>query len=139
MSEFEFRLQRILDYRQLVEGWAKDAFLEARLARLEGEAMLDRLAEKRAELLHKPAESLPDRQAMQACLEKLEEDERQQRIVNEMLEADEEKRRDAWVEARREVQTLEKLRDRAFAVWLKEENRREQRELDEWALQRRPA
>lgn len=139
MSEFQFRLQRVLEYRAMAEGWAKDAYLEARAARLEAVAGLEKIERQRGDLLKKPADALDARLAMQACLDKFEEDERQQNIVIEMLEMDEAKRKDEWTEARRELQVLEKLRETALAEWTLEENRREQKELDEWSVTRRAA
>lgn len=139
MSEFRFRLQRVLEYREMAEGWAKDAYLEARAARLEAAAHLESIERHRGDLLAKPADSLDARLAMQACLDKLDEDERQQNIVIEMLELDESKRKEEWTEARRELQVLEKLREAAHAEWTLNENRREQKELDEWSITRKAA
>lgn len=139
MSEFRFRLQRVLDYRALAEGWAKDAYLEARAARLEAVAGLESIEVRRGELLMKPADALDARLAMQACLDRMEDEERQQRVVIEMLEHDEATRKEEWTEARRELQVLERLRESAYAEWMLEENRREQKELDEWSVTRRAA
>jgi len=123
----------------MAEGWAKDAYLEARAARLEAVAHLESIERHRGDLLTKPADSLDARLAMQACLDKLDDDERQQNVVIEMLELDEAKRKEEWTEARRELQVLEKLRESALAEWTLEENRREQKELDEWSITRRAA
>lgn len=123
----------------MTEEWAKDAYLEARAARLEGMAELDAIERRRGELLAQPAEGLDARLAMQTCLDKFDDDERQQRVVIEMLEIDEAKRKEEWTEARKELQVLEKLRDSAYSEWLLEENRREQRDLDEWSVMRRAA
>jgi flagellar FliJ protein len=139
MPNFEFRLQKVLDYRALVEGWAKDAYLDARAARLEAVAGLESIELRRGELLKTPHTTIEDRMAMQNCLDKFEEDERQQRIVIDMLEGDESKRKEEWTEARKELQALEKLRDKAFAEWMVDENRREQKELDDWTVTRRAA
>lgn len=139
MSEFRFRLQRVLEYRELVEGWAKDAYLEARAAHLEAIAEIDKIDARRGALVFGGAQTLEDRRTLEACLEKLADDERQQKVVIAMLADDESKRQEEWLEARKELQSLEKLRDAALADWIKEENRREQKELDEWALQRRSA
>ena len=139
MPNFEFRLQRVSEYRALAEGWAKDAYLDARAARLEAVAGLEGIEVRRGELLKSPHRTIEDRIAMQNCLDKFDEDERQQRIVIEMLEGDEAKRKEEWTEARKELQALEKLRDKAFAEWMVEENRREQKELDDWTVTRRAA
>lgn len=139
MSEFRFRLQRVLEYRQMVEGWAKDAFLEARAARLEAVAHLEKIEQHRGELMCKPADTLEARLAMQNCFDKLDMDEQDQRIVLSILEGDEAKRKEDWTEARKELQALEKLRDKAKAEWDLEERRKEQRELDEWAVMQKAA
>ena len=139
MADFTFRLQRVLEYRELAEGWAKDAYLEARAARLEAVAILENIGVKRADLVAKPAPKIEDRIALQTCLDKLTEDERQQQIVIELLVADEAKRKEEWTEARKELQALEKLRDAAFAEWRLDQERREQKSLDELSVQRRAA
>ena len=137
MAKFEFRMQKVLDYRLLAEGWAKDAYLDARAARLEAVAGLEAIETRRGDLLKTAHSTLEDRLAMQNCLDKCDSDERQQKIVIDMLEADEAKRKEEWTESRKELQTIEKLFDKAFAEWLVEENRREQKELDEWTSTRR--
>jgi flagellar export protein FliJ len=139
VAEFHFRLQRVLEYRELVEGWAKDAYLDAKAARIEAEAAVEAIGARRKELVEGPAETMQDRLAVQACLEKLAEDERQQRVVIEMLVGDEERLKQAWTEARKELQVLEKLREAARAEWQLEESRRERKEMDEFALQKRAA
>ncbi len=139
MAKFRFRLERVLAYREMVEGWAKDAYLEARAARLEGMAELERIGTRRGELVFSKVDSLDDRRALEACLEKLDDDERQQKTVIDLLEADEAKRKEEWLEASQELQKLEKLRDAAYREWMLDENRREQKELDEWTSQRRSA
>jgi flagellar FliJ protein len=139
VPDFAFRLQRVLEYRELAEGWAKDAYLEARAARLEAVAVLEAIQLKRNDIVQKPATKIEDRIALESCLEKSKEDERQQRIVIELLENDEAKRKEEWTETRKELQALEKLRESAFAQWKLEENRREQKALDELSIQRRAA
>lgn len=139
MAEFAFRLQRVLEYRELVEGWAKDAYLEARGARLEAAAVLEAIGQKRKDLIAKPTKTIEDRLALQACIEKSREDERQQNVVIELLESDEAKRKEDWTEARKELQALEKLRESALAQWKLEEDRREQKTADELTIQRRAA
>lgn len=139
MADFTFRLQRVLEYRELAEGWAKDAYLEARAARLEATAVLEAIEQRRIDLVAKPTRDVADRLALQTCIEKSKEDERQQRIVIELLESDEAKRKEDWTEARKELQALEKLRESALAQWKLEEDRREQKTLDELSIQRRAA
>ena len=139
MPDFAFRLQRVLEYRELAEGWAKDAYLEARAARLEAAAVLEAIQQKRNDIVLKPAKTIEDRIALEACIEKSKEDERQQQIVIELLETDEAKRKEDWTDARKELQALEKLRESALTQWKLEENRREQKALDELSIQRRAA
>ena len=139
MAEFAFRLQRVLQYRELAEGWAKDAYLEARGARLEAVAVLEVIQQRRNEIIKEPTKTIDDRLALEACIEKSKEDERQQEIVIDLLETDEAKRKEDWTEARKELQALEKLREAALAQWKLEENRREQKAADELTIQRRAA
>ena len=40
MKKFNFRLQKVMDFREAMESLAKDAYLDARAKRLETEALV---------------------------------------------------------------------------------------------------
>jgi flagellar export protein FliJ len=139
MAKFHFRLQRVLDYRALVEGWAKDAYLEARASRLEAEDMVSKISEHRTRALTKKTDGLQARLALERLVSKLDDDEREQRIVVDQLLQDEDRSLEEWTERRKDLQALEKLREAALEEFEIEERRSEGRSLDEWAVFRRAA
>jgi hypothetical protein len=65
---FEFRLQRVLEYRERLEGWAKDTYLDSRAARLETEAGIHELRMRRGDLLENTPTDLNSRTALEATL-----------------------------------------------------------------------
>lgn len=139
MAKFQFRLQRVLDYRAILEEQAKDAYLDAKAARLEAEAGIQSIADHRKKLLSTKLETIQDRISMQELLASLDDQERQQKIIIDMLTIDEENRRVEWVEKKQELETLVKLREKEYDMWQLEETRKEQAALDEWATTRKTA
>ena len=137
MLKFMFRLQKVLEYRELTEQWAKDAYLGAQRARLEGDAELASLGERRVEMLSQPVLSLVERLALDAMLGRIDSEEEVQRsILSELL--DEEARTlNDWIERKREREVLVKLKAREHEEWLLESSRKEQSALDKWAVLRR--
>lgn len=137
MLKFMFRLQKVLEYRELTEQWSKDAYLGAQRARLEGDAELASLGERRVEMLSQPVLSLVERLALDAMLGRIDSEEEVQRsILSELL--DEEARTlNDWIERKREREVLVKLKAREHEEWLLESSRKEQSALDEWAVLRR--
>lgn len=139
MRKFFFRLEKVLDYRRLTEEWAKDAYLQAQALRLEGDAVLSSICERRLALLFMPVLGVHERLGLEAMLERMDGEEAiQRRVIAELIE-DEERAMAEWIERRREVEVLVKLRGREHDEWLLESNRREQAALDEWAVMRRAA
>lgn len=139
MKKFEFRLQSVLDYRENLEKWAKDAYLDAKAQRLEGEAALSAIGARRAQLLDQRATTVEDRIAMQNALAKMDDDERAQQSVIQVLITEEMDALDAWHRAKRDFQVMEKMREQAEEEWKLEAGRKEQAELDEWATTRKAA
>lgn len=137
MARFEFRLQKVLEYREILEQWAKDGYLEARAARLEAEAFFETLDHRRATVCANDAPTLEDRLAIQRVLERLDDEESQQRIIVEMLTTEEEAKRAEWLAKRQELESLAKLREDAVAQWRYEQEREEQKSLDDWTASRR--
>lgn len=139
MKKFHFRLQKVLDYRTLEESWAKDKYLAKRLERMESELRIEQILEQRVAMLGLPVGRLDEYRALQLQLEKSDDLERDERLVQALLLEEEAIELSKWQEKRKEQQALEKLREDAYARWLKEANLEEQKELDEWATQRKAA
>lgn len=139
MKKFSFRLQKVLDYRAMVEQWAKDAYLDARSNRLEAELKVYAVAQRRHELLNSPANSLDDRKYLETKLQVLDDEERHGRMVVDVLLNEEEKALAHWTEKKVESEALNKMRDRNFEEWQLEMDKKMQAELDEWALRKKAA
>ena len=137
MPAFAFSLQRVLDYRRLEEEWAQEAFRLARAARAEAEEELLHLQARREGLLAHDAASLAARMDLDACHAALDLDveSAQNRLAH--LANDEARAAAEWRECRVAAEALAKLRESAHGEWLREESRREQADLDEWAVLRR--
>src|SRR5579862_2151580 len=121
MSKFRFRLQKVLEYREAMEHWAQEAYLETRVARLEGDAELAEIKRRRTTALSASAESLDQRRQLEMALQVLDDDEKSQLTVIEILESEEAKAFEAWQEKRRELEMITKLRDKALDEWKLEE------------------
>lgn len=139
MRKFEFRLRKVLEYRETMEQWAQDAYLETRVARLEGEAALLEVQNRRAKALEWPVHTLDERRQLEMNIQALDDDEIAKRAVIEVLATEEEKALAVWHEKKRELETITKLRDHALEAWLLEDTRHEQAALDEWSVLRRSA
>jgi flagellar protein FliJ len=139
MKKLQFRLQKVMEYRQMAEGWAKDAFLETQARRLAGETVLEGVRDKRKSLLNLKADDLQARLSLQAALDKSDDDERAQLTVLEVLAAEEARALEEWHIAKQDLEIIEKLHERAIDDWEYELTRTEQAELDEWSVTRRRA
>lgn len=137
MANFQFRLQRVLEYREMQEGWAKDAYIEARGARLEVEATITAIRVRRAEALDGNPESLDERMTLERYVQQLDEEVRTQNQVVEILAEEEGKALMVWQERKQELEAMNKLREHLFAEFQVEEKHQEQVELDEWTITRR--
>lgn len=139
MRKFTFRLEKVLEYRRLEEGWAKDTYRQAQAARMEGDAALASIGERRLEVLAKPVLGLTERRGLEGMLERLDGEEVVQRKVLAELMEDEAKAYTDWIERKQDLQALEKLRTREYDEWQLTANRKEQAALDEWSVLRRAA
>lgn len=112
-------------------------FVRAMSARVDAEHAVGELEaeSRRASLVEYPnVERLDQRELYLAFLADRAEEARQ--VV--MIRRDEEDgAKEKWLQARRDRQAMDKLKERALTVYLTEEQRREQRDLDEWAVLRR--
>ena len=139
MHRFQFRLQRVLEYRHLQESWAKDAYLAAKKSRSQAESELAARASKKTEAQTFTAKNLEERRTLENYLAKLADDIESQKSVVEILKTEESAARGEWVEAKKKRQALTKLRDAAEIEWQKLEAQAEQKGLDEWSSTRRAA
>jgi len=136
---FEFRLQKVLEFRKMQEGWAKDSYLDSRAARLEVEAKILNVHTRRGNLLVNTPTDISSRRALESTLLYLDAQEREEKLVLNILIAEEDTALQAWHHAKRELETLDRLRETALEEHRLEENRKEQAELDEWSVMRRAA
>ena len=136
MSSFAFQLQKVFEYRELEEGWAKDNFLAKHVSRMEAENELFQLEDDRKFLLSAGADDLGARMDLEIRIQKLDDHERALRILIHQLTLEEEKARDEWILRKQDKSVLEKLRDKAYNAWLFRQNKLEQLALDEWAVQK---
>lgn len=118
----------------MIEESARESYLEARAARLGAERELARFAESKRLLVGCHCATLQDRIALEASLNWQDELEANQRIAIEVLHQEEAARRADWIQRRNDLKVLEKLRERAYDQWQIDERRREQREMDEFAV-----
>jgi flagellar export protein FliJ len=139
VKKFKFRLHKVLEYRILVEQWAKEAFLAARLGTFECEGELEEIRFSRRTLLSASVTSIDDRKALEIALQKSDDDEQAKQIALAVLRDEENAALEEWKLKRQELEALKKLRDEAYAQWEQEATRKEQAELDEWANMRRAA
>ena len=139
MRKYKFRLAKLLEYRRLQEKWAKDELLSCHARRIEGENEIDRLKTARTEAMHKTYATLEERRAQEAYVARLEDDRRAVEAAVVVLAGEEELARLKWLQVRTDAEALEKLKERDFAGWTVEEQRRVQSDLDEWAVTRRAA
>jgi flagellar export protein FliJ len=139
MKIFKFRLQKVLEYREAMENWAQEAYLDTRVARLEGEAALLEVRNRRAAALRNSATGIEERRHLEMFLQSIDDDETAKQTIIDVLQNEENKALALWHEKKIELETILKLRDRAHEEWQLDTNRREQAELDEWSVLRRGA
>jgi flagellar export protein FliJ len=137
MRRFAFRLQKVLEYRQLLEEQAKDAYVAAQSTRQGAEAGLAHIADRRRTMLLQVVEGIDGYRSLELALVRTDDDERAQRAALAVLEDEERQALQAWTARRMDLEALVKLRNRSLEEWQLEASRREQAELDEWAVTRR--
>lgn len=139
MAKFKFRLQRLLDHRRFLEKSAKDAWLKQKAEKLQAEEELAAMRVKRSQLASQTVHDLSHMVQQQHALSRMESLERAFLAALSVLENEEEAAYQVWMNAKQDAEAIDKLREKAKEFWLKEMERREQAELDEWAVMRRAA
>jgi flagellar export protein FliJ len=139
MPKFKHRLEKLIEYRRLQEGWAEEAYLMAHAARLDAERRRDRAWTKlRTEQRSFQGDPRRFDQHL-AYVERLECEANGEETSLGVLANEEEMARRTWLQARQDAEALDKLREKARAEWRIEEERREQAAMDEFAVMRRAA
>ena len=142
MSKFHFRLATLLRLRQAARDERRLQLAESQRADQELHDRLETLKTQRKQLQNECREAAgPGRVNLARLVEahhfdaalRLEEMEMKQR--RRALAVEIEQRRQSLVEADRDVQSLEKLHDGQWQNYYQEENRRENKRLDEAAIQ----
>ena len=139
MKKFEFRLQKVLDFRAAMEEMAKDAYLDARNKRIEAEALITAIEDRRREILDRTGDSIAERQSTDDLMIRLDDEKRSQLTIISVLRSEEDNFNAEWIKAKQDREALEKLREKAQVDYDLEILRSEQKELDEWSVTRRLA
>ncbi len=134
---FAFRLQKVLDYRHLLEEEAKQKYLDCKAARLKQEAVLAHVRAERSRSFEQRVSDVNGYLEIHAQAAKFGDDEVLAKLALDVLCNEEDAAEEAWHARRRDLETLEKLREQAKEEWDLEQSRREQAELDEWVVMRR--
>ncbi len=139
MRKFEFRLQKVLDYRILQEDWSKKAFRDARIARQDAEKILFKKQELLNMVLRQGANSIREYQTIEDYITRLSDEIESQKSIVAVLLEEEEKANYEWQEARKALKTIQKLKEIAEHAWREEVAKSEQKHLDDWTTSRRAA
>lgn len=137
MAKFRFKLQKLLEYRELQEKWAKDAYLEIVARRNEVVADVEAVKRRRETAMSAHPTALDELVSLDSYLTRLDDDQRALEAAVAVIEGEVEEALAEWNKARLAHSAIVKLRDKEFGEWMLNENRREQADLDEWSSQRR--
>lgn len=137
MAKFLYKMQNILEVKSKMEEQAKMEYAAARIRLTEEEEKLDALQLRKAQYEQKARELLAgvlDVQGIadnKAAIIRMGEFVEKQKITVRLTEEALEKARIKLQEFMQERKTHEKLREKAFDEFVKEENARESKEIDE--------
>lgn len=137
MAKFIYRMQSILDIKQKMEEQAKMEFAAARMRLNEEEEKLQYLIERKEAYEQQGRELLKDSLHVQEIMENTSAIERMKEFVEQQLlavkkaEKQLDVARERLKEAMQESKTHEKLKEKAFENFIREENAKEAKEVDE--------
>lgn len=137
MAGFRFSMQSLLDIKEKLEEQAKNDFSQANLRLMQAEEERDRLQKRlmhKEEVLRETVQKLSDIQEIRKnenAVEIVKMYVQQQELVVKKRQKEVEVARLHLQEAMKERKTFEKLREKAYEQFLKEENLKEQKEVDE--------
>lgn len=137
MAKFKYRMQSILEVKKKLEEQAKNEFAAARASLNEEEEKLEQLNkrkeayEEEGRALREDTLNIMDIIENKEALLHMDEFIAEQQLNVKRSEDSMEEARLALQTAMQESKTQEKLREKAFEQFMKEENARESREIDE--------
>lgn len=137
MAKFVFSLQNLLDIKEKLEEQEKNNFSRANLRLREAEDKLEALkgrqreAEKRLREVVTSVLDVGEIRRREDAVEIIKMYVGQQKLVVLQCEKEVEVARQRLNEAMKERKTFERLREKAFETFVEEENRKEQKEVDE--------
>lgn len=137
MAKFLYKMQNILEVKSKMEEQAKMEYAAVRIRLTEEEEKLDALQLRKTQYEQKARELLADVLDLQeiadnkAAIIRMGEFVEKQKITVRLTEEALEKARIKLQEFMQERKTHEKLREKAFDEFVKEENARESKEIDE--------
>lgn len=137
MAKFRYRMQSILEIKKKLEEQAKNEFAAARAALNEEEDKLEQLKKRKeayedeGRALRENTLNIMDIIENKEALLRMDEFIADQQLNVKRAQDRMEKARLALQSAMQESKTQEKLREKAFGQFVKEENKRESKEIDE--------
>lgn len=137
MSKFVYRMQSILEVKKKLEEQARNDFAAARVRLTEEEEKLQILLDRKEAYEQKGRELRESALNVMEIIEnkeailRMDEFAAQQRLAVKRAEDLLEEARVALRNAMQESKTQEKLREKAFEAFVKEENAKEAKEIDE--------
>lgn len=137
MAKFRYKMQSILDVKLKMETQAKQEFAMAKNALDEEEEKLEALYQRKnwyeeeAKRLLTGGLRVKDIRENKGALMKMDEYIKEQKVRIQIAEAAVERARLKLQEVMQERKTQETLKEKAFEEFMREENRRESKEIDE--------
>lgn len=137
MAKFRYRMQSILEIKKKLEEQAKNEFAVARAALNEEEDKLEQLKKRKeayedeGRALRENTLNIMDIIENKEALLRMDEFIADQQLNVKRAQDRMEEARLALQTAMQESKTQEKLREKAFGQFVKEENKRESKEIDE--------
>ncbi len=130
-------MQRLLDHRRYLEKSAKDVWMLKRAERLAGEEELEQMRVKRRGLASETVMEFTQLVQQQHALSRMESLEKAFLAALAVLANEEEAAYSLWMIRKTDAEAIDKLREKALDQWEKEQEKKEQAALDEWAVMRR--
>lgn len=137
MAKFIYRMQSILNIKEKLEEQARMEFAQANMRLAAEEEKLQQLKdrkisyEEKGRQLQKDSLKVTDIIENQNAIERMKDFIAEQMLEVKRAEAAVEQARLALMEAMQESKTQHKLREKAFEEFMREENAREAKEIDE--------
>lgn len=137
MARFQFPMQNILEMKEKLEEQAKNEYGQANARLLLEQENLEKVKKRQEEAEQKLKQvlyeilSVTEIRKREDAVEIIKTYVKQQLLIVKRCEKEVEAAREKLTEAMKERKIFEKLREKAFEEFMKEEGRREQKEVDE--------